>query len=62
MSDTLFALLHLAVLLAILAYAVLSLFAGNTGRGGLLLLLLAVYYLLVLHKAVRKELARRRAR
>ena len=62
MSDTVFALLHFAVLLAILAYAVLSLFSGNAGRGGLLLLLLAVYYLLVLHKAVRKEIARRRAR
>ena len=62
MSDTVFALLHFAVLLAILAYAVLSLFAGNAARGGLLLLLLAVYYLLVLHKAVRKEIARRRAR
>ncbi len=62
MSDTVFALLHLAVLFAILVYAVVSLFAGNTGRGGLLLLLLAVYYLLVLHKAVRKEIARRRAR
>jgi hypothetical protein len=62
MSDTVFALLHLAGLLAILAYAVLSLFAGNAGRGSLLLLLLAVYYLLVLHKAVRKEISRRRAR
>jgi hypothetical protein len=62
MSDTVFALLHLAVLLAILAYAVLSLFSGNAGRGGLLLLLLSVYYLLVLHKAVRKEITRRRAR
>jgi hypothetical protein len=62
MSDTLFALLHLAALLAILAYAGLSLFTGNTGRGVLLLLLLAIYYLLVLHKAVRKEIARRRAR
>jgi hypothetical protein len=62
MSDTLFALLHLAVLLAVLGYALLSLFAGNTARGGLLLILLAVYYLLVLHKAVRKEIARRRAR
>lgn len=62
MSDTLFALIHFAVLLAVLAYAVLSLFTGNVGRGGLLLLLLAVYYLLVLHKAVMKEIARRRAR
>jgi hypothetical protein len=62
MSDTVFALLHLVVLLAILAYTVLSLFAGNAGRGVLLLLLLAIYYLLVLHKAVRKEIVRRRAR
>lgn len=62
MSDTVFALLHLAILLGIVAYAVLSLFTGHAGRGGFLLALLAVYYLLVLHKAVLKEIARRRAR
>jgi hypothetical protein len=62
MSDTVFALLHLAALAAILAYAVFCLFTGSAGRGGLLLLLLAIYYFLVLHKAVRKEIARRRAR
>jgi hypothetical protein len=62
MSDTLFALLHVAVLLGIVAYAVLSLFTGHSGRGGLLFLLLAIYYFLVLHKAVLKEIARRRER
>ena len=62
MSDTLFALLHVTVLLALLAYAILCLFSGNPGRGGLLLLLLAAYYFLVLHKAVRKEIARKRGR
>jgi len=62
MSDTLFALLHLAALLAVVVYAIASFVAGNTSRGILLVLLLAIYYLLVLHKAVRKEIARRRAR
>jgi hypothetical protein len=62
MSDTLFALLHVAGLLAVLVYAIICLFSGNAARGELLLLLLAVYYFLVLHKAVRKEIARKRAR
>jgi len=59
MSDTIFAIVHLFVLLGILGYAVLSIVRGNTARGGLILVLLAVYYFLVLHKAVRKEIARK---
>lgn len=59
MSDTIFAILHLFVLLGVLGYAVLSIFRGNAARGGLILVLLAVYYFLVLHKAVRKEIARK---
>ncbi len=60
MSDTLFALIHLAVLLGILVYAVHSYLAGHASRGILILALLVVYYFLVLHKAVLKEIARRR--
>jgi hypothetical protein len=59
MSDTIFAIVHLFVLLGVLGYAVLSIVRGNVARGGLILVLLAVYYLLVLHKAVRKEIARK---
>jgi len=59
MSDTIFAILHLFVLLGVLGYAILSIVRGNVARGGLILVLLAVYYFLVLHKAVRKEIARK---
>jgi hypothetical protein len=61
-SDTLFALFHLAVLLAVLIYAIYSCVAGQVSRGALILILLVIYYFLVLHKAVRKELARRRGK
>jgi hypothetical protein len=59
-SDTLFALFHIAGLLAVLIYAVSSCLSGHLSRGVLILVLLVVYYFLVLHKAVRKEIARRR--
>jgi hypothetical protein len=60
MSDTLFAIIHLSALLVILGYGIWSLVAGNSTRGLILILLLVVYYFLVLHKAVLKEIARRR--
>jgi len=59
MSDTIFAIVHLFVLLGALGYAVLSIVRGNVARGGLILVLLTVYYFLVLHKAVGKEIARK---
>lgn len=62
MSDTIFAIVHLFVLLGVLGTAVLSIVRGNVARGGLILILLAVYYFLVLHKAVRKEIARKRTK
>ena len=61
MSDTIFAFLHLGGLLAAAAYAAVSLARGNVARFGLVAALLAVYYVLVLHPAVRKEIARRRS-
>jgi hypothetical protein len=60
MFDWAFAFLHLAGLLAALAYAVYSLVQGNAARFGLIIALLAVYYIFVLHPAVLKEVARRR--
>ncbi len=60
MFDTVFALAHLVILIGILAYAIVSLIAGNAARGVLILVFLAVYYLLVLHKPVLKEIARRK--
>ena len=61
MFDTVFAFLHLGGLLAVVAYAVVSLLHGNVTRFGLILALLAIYYVLILHPAVKKEIARRRS-
>ena len=61
MSDTLFAFIHLGGLLAALVFAFLSLAKGNVSRFLLILALLAIYYIFVLHSAVKKEIARRRS-
>jgi uncharacterized membrane protein YfcA len=58
--NTVFPFLHLGALLAALAYAVLSLLRGHAPRFGLIVVLLAIYYIFILHPAVRKEIARRR--
>jgi hypothetical protein len=59
--DTLFAFLHLGGLLAALAYAAVSLVRGNVPRFGLILVLLAIYYIFILHPAVKKEIKRRKS-
>ncbi len=61
MFDTIFAFIHMGGLLAALAYAVVSLARGNTSRFALILAILIVYYLFILHPAVKKEIARRRS-
>ena len=61
MFDWVFAFIHLAGLLAALGYALYSLARGNAARFALIIALLAAYYYFVLHPAVRKEAARRRA-
>lgn len=61
MFDTVFAFLHLGGLLAALVYAVVSLLRGNVTRFALVLALLAIYYVFLLHPAVKKEIARRRS-
>ena len=61
MFDTIFAFLHLGGLLVALAYAVVSLVRGNVSRFALILVLLAVYYVFILHPAVKKEIARRKS-
>jgi hypothetical protein len=61
LADTLFAFFHLGLLLAIVVYAVVLLARGEATRGGLIVAALAVYYVLVLHKPVVREIARRRA-
>ncbi|OGD15668.1 MAG: hypothetical protein A2V76_09375 [Candidatus Aminicenantes bacterium RBG_16_63_14] len=61
MFDTIFAVLHLGGLLAALAYAVVSLVRGNVTRFVLILALLILYYIFILHPAVKKEIARRKS-
>ena len=61
MVDTLFALVHLGGLAAALVYAFVSLARGNVPRFVLILILLAIYYVFLLHPAVKKEMARRKA-
>jgi hypothetical protein len=60
LGDTLFALFHLALIAAIIVYAVLSLVQGNTWRFLVILVGLTIYYFLVLDKPLRKEIERRR--
>jgi hypothetical protein len=55
-----FALFHLALLLGILGWAVVSLFQGNVGRAALIVVCLTVYYFIALHDQVKKEIARKR--
>lgn len=61
MFDTIFAFLHVGGLLVAVAYAVMSLVRGNTSRFALILVILVVYYLFILHPAVKKEIARRKS-
>ncbi|MBM3293365.1 MAG: hypothetical protein FJY82_02445 [Candidatus Aminicenantes bacterium] len=60
-ADTLFALVHLGLLLAAAAYAAVLIARGETARGALIAAVLAVYYVLVLHKPVTREIARKKA-
>lgn len=61
MYDWIFAFVHLFLLLGVLGYAFISLAKGQLLRFLTLILLLALYYLLVLHKAVRKEIVRKKS-
>lgn len=58
--DLAFAFLHLAALIGVVVYAVLTLVRGDVPRFALIAVLLAAYYVFVLHSAVKKEIARRR--
>lgn len=61
LADTLFALFHLGLLAAIVVYAGVLFARGDPVRGALILAVLAIYYILVLHKPVTREIARKRA-
>jgi hypothetical protein len=58
--DLIFAFFHLGLLLAILVYGMIGLAHGNLWRFGVIIAGLTVYYFVVLHKPVRREIARRK--
>ena len=59
MFDYLFAFFHLFLLIAILVYGILSLLQGNILRFAFIIVSLTLYYFLVLHKGVKKEIERK---
>ncbi len=61
-SGTIFALVHLSLLIAVAGYALFSLVRGNIYRSVFILALLTAYYFLVLHQNVREELGRKNKR
>ena len=60
MIELIVAFLHLFLLIGLLGYAIFSLIQGNTQRFALILVCLAGYYFLALHKNVKKEIQRKR--
>lgn len=58
--DLIFAFFHIGLLLAILVYGIIGLIQGNLWRFGIILAGLAAYYIAVLHKPARQEIARRK--
>ncbi len=60
MFDYIFAFFHLFLLLGLFGYALYSLLQGNVLRFALILVCLAGYYFLALHKNVKKEIERKR--
>jgi len=60
LGDTIFAIVHVLALIAVFIYGVIGLVQRNTGRFAVVCGGLVLYYFLVLHKAVRKEIHRKR--
>ena len=60
MFDWIFAFIHLFILLGALVYAFYSLFQGNSSKFIMILAILTAYYFLILHKAVKKEIERKK--
>lgn len=60
MFDWIFAFFHLFLLIGVIVYAILSLMQGNILRFTVITLLLTGYYFFVLHKALKKEIQRKR--
>jgi Flp pilus assembly protein TadB len=60
LGDTLFAFAHLVALVAFVVLAFVDLAHGRVVRCVVVLAALFVYYILILHKPVRKEIRRRK--
>jgi len=61
LGDTIFAFAHVAALVALVVLAFVDLQNGRIVRFAVVLAALAVYYVLVLHKPVVKEIRRKKA-
>jgi 4-hydroxybenzoate polyprenyltransferase len=60
LGDTTFAVFHLLLLISVAVYAIIGLVQGNTMRFAVIMAGLVLYYFIVLHKAVLKEIDRKR--
>ena len=60
MFELLFAIIHFLLFIGAIGYAFYTLFTGNPLRFGMMTALLTAYYFFVLHKAVKKEIQRKR--
>jgi hypothetical protein len=60
LGDTVFAVAHMLALAAVFIYGLVALVRGNRPRFAVVMGGLVLYYFLVLHKPVKKEIARRR--
>jgi len=60
MFELLFAILHFLLFIGAIGYAFYTLITGNPLRFGVMIAGLTAYYFFVLHKAVRKEIKRKR--
>jgi len=60
MNGLIFALFHMALLIGAVGYAFYTLLQGNHTRFAMMAACLVLYYFLVLHKAVKNEIERKR--
>ncbi|MFW6129351.1 MAG: hypothetical protein ACOC6P_03805 [Candidatus Aminicenantaceae bacterium] len=60
MFDYIFAFFHLLLLIGAVVYAFYNLFQGNIPRFVFIIVCLIVYYFIVLHKNVKKEIQSKR--
>ncbi len=60
MNGLIFAFFHMFLLIGAVGYAFYALFQGNLLRFAMMAACLVLYYFLVLHKAVKKEIERKK--